>query len=160
MDREKRARENFCGGLNCGQSVFMAFADLTDLTYEQAMKLSAPFGGGMGRMREVCGAVSASMMVLGLLFYDAAHPTNEEKSALYAREQEVASRFRKAFGTIICRELLEGTGADDAPQAEERTAEYYAKRPCAGLCAGAAKILQEYLAEEGVLPAGGEGKQA
>ena len=124
------------------------------------MKLSAPFGGGMGRMREVCGAVSASMMVLGLLFYDAAHPTNEEKSALYAREQEVASRFRKAFGTIICRELLEGTGADDAPQAEERTAEYYAKRPCAGLCAGAAKILQEYLAEEGVLPAGGEGKQA
>ena len=160
MDREKRAHENFCGGLNCGQSVFMAFADLTDLTYEQAMKLSAPFGGGMGRMREVCGAVSASMMVLGLLFYDAAHPTNEEKSALYAREQEVASRFRKAFGTIICRELLEGTGADDAPQAEERTAEYYAKRPCAGLCAGAAKILQGYLAEEGVLPAGGEGKQA
>lgn len=114
----------------------------------------------MGRMREVCGAVSASMMALGLLFYDAAHPTNEEKSALYAREQEVASRFRKAFGTIICRELLEGTGADDAPQAEERTAEYYAKRPCAGLCAGAAKILQGYLAEEGVLPAGGEGKQA
>lgn len=160
MDREKRARENFYGGLNCGQSVFMAFADLTGLTYEQAMKLSAPFGGGMGRMREVCGAVSASMMVLGLLFYDAAHPTNEEKSALYAREQEVASRFRAAFGTIICRELLEGTGADDAPQAEERTAEYYARRPCAGLCAGAAKILQEYLAEEGVLPAGGEGKQA
>ena len=97
---------------------------------------------------------------LDLLFYDAAHPTNEEKSALYAREQEVASRFRAAFGTIICRELLEGTGADDAPQAEERTAEYYAGRPCAGLCAGAAKILQEYLAEEGVLPAGGEGKQA
>lgn len=160
MDREKRARENFCAGFNCGQSVFMAFADLTGLTYEQAMKLSAPFGGGMGRMREVCGAVSASMMVLGLLFYDAAHPTNEEKSALYAREQKVASRFRAAFGTIICRELLEGTGADDAPQAEERTAEYYAKRPCAGLCAGAAKILQEYLAEEGVLPAGGEGKQA
>ena len=56
MDREKRARENFCAGLNCGQSVFMAFADLTGLTYEQAMKLSAPFGGGMGRMCARCAA--------------------------------------------------------------------------------------------------------
>lgn len=155
MGREQRAIENFCSGLNCGQSVFMAFADLAGIDHDTAMRLSAPFGGGMGRMREVCGAVSASMMVLGLLFYDAHHPTNEEKSALYAREQLVAARFRAANGTIICRELLAGVPADDSPQAEERTAEYYRSRPCARLCGSAAKILEEYLAEQGVLPAAG-----
>ena len=98
------------------------------------------------------------MMVAGLVFYDAGSASNKEKSALYAREQELAKRFRAENGSIICRELLAGVKTQPGPQAEERTPEYYKKRPCADLCAEAAGILEEYLAEQGVLPAaGGEG---
>ena len=156
MERADRARQNFLRGYNCGQSVVLAFSDLLDLSEKQLLRVSAPFGGGMGRLREACGAVSGMCMVLGLLFYDAEHITTEEKSALYAREQAVAARFREKFGSIVCRELLAGTGATSAPQAEERTEEYYKKRPCPALCAAAAGILEEYLSEEGVLPSGGE----
>lgn len=156
MERAERARQNFLRGYNCGQSVVLAFSDLLDLSEKQLLRVSAPFGGGMGRLREACGAVSGMCMVLGLLFYDAEHITTEEKSALYAREQAVAARFREKFGSIVCRELLAGTGATDAPQAEERTAEYYKKRPCPALCAAAAGILEEYLQEQDA--ARGEGK--
>ena len=138
MERAERARQNFLRGYNCGQSVVLAFSDLLDLSERQLLRVSAPFGGGMGRLREACGAVSGMCMVLGLLFYDAEHITTEEKSALYAREQAVAARFREKFGSIVCRE------------------QYYKKRPCPALCAAAAGILEEYLSEEGVLPSGGE----
>ena len=150
MERAERARQNFLRGYNCGQSVVLAFSDLLDLSEKQLLRVSAPFGGGMGRLREACGAVSGMCMVLGLLFYDADHVTLEEKSALYAREQEVAARFREKFGCIVCRDLLAGTGATDAPQAEARTQEYYKKRPCPELCAAAAGILAEYLREQGI----------
>ena len=141
MERAERARQNFLRGYNCGQSVVLAFSDLLDLSEKQLLRVSAPFGGGMGRLREACGAVSGMCMVLGLLFYDAEHITTEEKSALYAREQAVAARFREKFGSIVCRELLAGTGATSAPQAEERTEEYYKKRPCPALCAAAGIVL-------------------
>lgn len=150
MDREERARQNFFKGYNCSQSVVLAFSDLVDLSEKQLLRASAPLGGGVGRMREVCGAVSGMCMVMGLLFYDADHVTLEEKSALYAREQEVAARFREKFGCIVCRDLLAGTGATDAPQAEARTQEYYKKRPCPELCTAAAGILAEYLREQGI----------
>ena len=139
MNRSETARENFKSGYNCSQAVFLAFSDLIPLDEKTALKISAPFGGGVGRMREVCGTVSAMMMVCGLVFYDAEHVTLEEKSALYAREQELARRFREKNGTIVCRELA-------------RTAEYYKKRPCADLCACAAEILEKYLIEQGILP--------
>ena len=156
MERAERARQNFLRGYNCGQSVVLAFSDLLDLSEKQLLRVSAPFGGGMGRLREACGAVSGMCMVLGLLFYDAEHITTEEKSALYAREQAVAARFREKFGSIVCRELLAGTGATSAPQAEERTEEYYKKRPCPALCAAGGGHSGGVSLGRGVLPSGGE----
>ena len=149
MNRAELAKENFYAGLNCAQSVFMAFYDLTGMDRRTAMKVSAPLGGGVGRMREVCGCVSAMSMVLGLLFYDAEHPTTEEKRALYALEQELAARFRGRFGSIVCRELLKGVTSDDSPVAEERTDAYYKKRPCPDFCAEAAAMLESFLREKG-----------
>ena len=145
------AKKNFLSGMNCSQAVLLAFSDVTGLDEHTALRLAAPFGGGVGRMREVCGTVSGMCMVLGLLFYDAKNVTVAEKSALYAREQEAARRFREKNGSIVCRELLSGVHADASPQAEERTAGYYKKRPCADLCADAAEILEEYLKEQCVL---------
>ena len=156
MRRSEIAKNNFMRGLNCCQSVFCAFCDLTGLDEKTAMKLSAPLGGGVGRMREICGAVSAMEMAAGLLFYDADHPTNEEKSALYAREQELAARFRAACGTLICRELLAGVETEEGSQAEARTEEYYKRRPCLRICRTAADIFEEYLREQEVLPAVGD----
>ena len=154
MSRADQARDYFKQGLNC--AVVLAFSDLTGLDRETLLKLSAPFGGGMGRMREVCGTVSGMMMVAGMVFYDPASPSSSEKSALYAREQELAARFRAQNGSIICRELLAGVSTQPGTQAEARTQEYYKKRPCAELCACAAQILEEYLAEQGVLSSDGE----
>lgn len=151
MTAAEKAKANFMRGLNCAQSVLLAFSDHIGLDEETALKVSAPFGGGMGRMREVCGTVSGMCMVLGLLTYNAENPTNAEKSALYAREQEVARRFRERNGSIICRELLSGVKADSSPNAEARTPEYYKKRPCGDLCADAAEILEQYLMEEGLI---------
>lgn len=159
MKRAERAEENFKKGLNCAQSVVLAFSDLTGMSREDLLRISAPFGGGIGRMREVCGTVSGMMMITGLVFYNAKSPTTKEKSELYAREQELASRFRKMNGSIICRELLSGVTSDSSPRAEERTEEYYKKRPCSQLCADAAMILEEYLKEQGILDAEGEGVQ-
>ena len=151
MERGESAKKNFYPGLNCAQSVFMAFCDLTGLDRAAALKISAPRGGGVGRMREVCGCISASVMVIGLLFYDAEHPTTEEKRALYALEQEFAARFKARFGSIVCRELLSGVTEDDSPVAEERTEAYYKKRPCPEFCAEAADMLADFLKEKGKL---------
>ena len=156
MNRAEKAREYFKQGLNCAQAVVLAFSDLTGLDRETLLKLSAPFGGGMGRLREVCGTVSGMMMVAGMVFYDSATPSSAEKSALYAREQELAARFRAQNGSVVCRELLAGVPTKPGAQAEERTQEYYKKRPCAELCACAAEILQNYLAEQGILTVDGE----
>ena len=154
MTRAERAKENFMRGMNCAQAVFLAFSDLYgELDEKTALKLAAPFGGGMGRMREVCGALSACLMAAGILFSNAGELTVAERSALYAREQEIAARFRAENGSIVCRELLSGVAHDDAPRAEERTAEYYRKRPCPEICARAAAIFEQYLKEQGVLPA-------
>ena len=151
MQRSEQAKKNFMSGLNCSQSVFLAFRDLTGLDEKSAMKLSAPLGGGVGRMREICGTVSAMMLVLGCVFYDADHPTTAEKSAFYALEQELADRFRQKYGSIVCRELLKGIVSDASPAAEERTAEYYRKRPCPDMCAEAAAMLEGFLKEKGKL---------
>ena len=145
MDREKRARENFCGGLNCGQSVFMAFADLTGLTDEQAMKLSAPFGGGMGRMREVCGAFSGMLMVLGLRAGYSDPKSFKQKAAHYKRVQELAEMFKEQNGgSIICRELLGLGGSRFSSVPSKRTEEYYKKRPCINIIGNAAEIIEKY----------------
>ena len=148
VDRARCARENFLSGCNCPQSVVRAFDDILEahgIDPATASRLASPFGGGMGRMREVCGAVSGMLMILGLLGgYDDPN-AYESKSELYARVQQLAGEFRAQNGSILCRELLGlGEGPDKAAP-EQRTDAYYASRPCAEFCASAAAILGEYL---------------
>ncbi len=153
--RGNRSREKFLAGYGCAQAVLLAFPDLTGLDDATAARLASSFGGGMGRMREVCGAVSGALMVLGFAEgYADPHDTTG-KSTHYARVRDFAERFRAGCtrdgkrGSIVCRELLAGANVSNEAggEAEARTAEYYQKRPCPELCYLAAYILQEMLAE-------------
>ena len=144
MTCEERAAQNFLDGCNCAQAVLLAFADQTGLDEDTARRIASGFGGGMARMREVCGAVSGMFMAAGLL-YGSSSLSHEEKSAHYLRLQALAAQFREKNGSIICRELLTGVKTDGSPLPERRTAEYYKKRPCAALVADAAHILAQYM---------------
>ncbi|MEG1741361.1 MAG: C-GCAxxG-C-C family protein, partial [Acetivibrio sp.] len=116
--REKKAKELFHEGYNCAQAVFLAFSDLYDIDEETAIKLSSSFGGGMGRLREVCGAVSGMFMVAGTLYGYSDPKASTEKQEHYKRIQELAKKFQEENGSIVCRELLGlGKGAD-APKPE------------------------------------------
>lgn len=143
-----KAMDLFKEGYNCAQSVFLAFEDKYDCGHDFALKLSSSFGGGMGRLREVCGAVSGMFMVAGVL-YGYASPTDQEgKKEHYERIQQLANEFRQMTGSIVCRELL-GLGAGaDAPTPEKRTAEYYQKRPCVQMVGIAAAIMEQYIEEK------------
>ena len=120
-----------------------AFASDMNLELDTAMKIASSFGGGIGRMREVCGAVSGMMMVCGLTRGYATPETGEIKAEHYRLVQEMASRFRNVSGSIICRELLGGT-ASSLPTPTARTPEFYQKRPCERLIHLAASIAEEY----------------
>ena len=139
------AVHNFKSGFNCAQSVFLTFAERYKLDSETALRLSSSFGGGMGRLREVCGAVSAMFMIAGLE-KGYSEPNNFElKSKHYKLIQKLAGEFKKEFGTIICRELLNlPEGADD-PIPSIRTQEYYQSRPCEKFIAYAARIIETEL---------------
>ena len=145
MDHGMKAAELFLGGYNCAQAVLVAFSDLTGLDDGFSTKFASSFGGGMGRMREVCGAVSGMLMVAGLLYgYDT--PGDDDiKKAHYARVQYLAGRFREEVGSIVCREILKNPPSD--PNPSPRTAEYYAQRPCARMVLLAAQILDDYIKE-------------
>ena len=148
MDHAEKAKQLFCEGYNCSQAVLMAFSDLTGLDDDISAKLASSFGGGLARMREVCGAVSGGAMVLGLL-YGNDDPTDQEaKSAHYHLVQEFARRFKEQNGSIICRELLSGTGSVEGNTPEKRTQEYYKKRPCPELVRQAAEILDGMIGEK------------
>ena len=146
MDRNinhaDKAVQYFLGGYNCAQSVFTAFCDVTGLTEESALMLSSPLGGGMGRMREVCGAVSAMLLVLGSE-KGYSEPDDEIKKALYEKVQQLAGIFKEKHGTIICRELLDNPPSN--PEPSERTPEYYKDRPCARFVHDAAEIIENEL---------------
>ena len=137
----------FRQGYNCAQAVVLAFADLTDMDEATLSRMSCSFGGGMGRLREVCGTVTGMFLVTGLLRgYDGAE-TGEVKAAHYARIQALAKEFEKQNGSIVCRELLALRQKHrDDPTPEARTEAYYAGRPCAELVGSAAEILENYLA--------------
>ena len=145
MNHGEEAARLFMEGYNCSQAVFLAFRDLTGFEPETAARLASSFGAGMGRMREVCGGVSGMFMVAGLLYgYDS--PTDlESKKEHYARIQELAAAFKEKRGSIICREILRNPSTDPAPS--PRTAEYYAKRPCARMVHDAAAVLDAYILE-------------
>lgn len=131
----KKAEELFKTGLNCSQSVFCAFAPELGVDAGTAAKISCALGGGVGRMRETCGAVTGAALVVGMM-------TGPGKTEAYAKMQEFCAAFKKEFGSLVCRELLAGVGASEGGSPEERTAEYYRKRPCAEMVAKAAEILE------------------
>ena len=128
MSHSEKAVALFKSGYNCAQAVFVAFSDVTGLDEKTALMLSSSFGGGMGRMREVCGTFSGMVLVLGLLYgYDASNETETANKKLhYARVQELAERFRAEFGSIICRELLTGTAKKEMQKGEAADGEQVA----------------------------------
>lgn len=142
-ERSARAKELFLSGYNCAQSVFLAFRDLTTLDEQTAAIVASSFGGGMGRLREVCGAVSGMSLVAGFL-YPNFDPTNAlSKKENYAAVQELAEKFREENGFIVCRDLLGLAQQKDDPTPSPRTESYYKRRPCAEYVAIAARIVAE-----------------
>lgn len=145
-ERVEKAKELFKSGYNCSQAVLSVFCEEFGLDLETALKISSSFGGGMGRMREVCGTVSGMFMAVGLAMASASDSA-VEKGEHYKRVQELARRFKEKNGSIICRELLQGVEASTAPTPSERTETYYKKRPCVDLVGDAVEILEGYLKE-------------
>ncbi len=141
MNKADLAVENFKTGLNCAQAVVLSFKDELNMDEQTLKKLAIGYGGGVGRQREVCGAVLGMTMVLSYLLSD-----GNDKLAIYSIIQSACKEFKDEVGSIICRELLDGeTLKDKSAKPEERTDAYYKKRPCAELCAIASRITEKYL---------------
>ena len=145
MDHSVLSKEMFCKGYNCAQAVVTAFHEELGMTESEAARLSSSFGGGMGRMRETCGAVSGMLLAAGLLWGYDTPGDDEAKAAHYRLVQKLAGKFRERTGSILCRELLGNPPSD--PNPTPRTADFYKTRPCAGFVALAAGILDEEIAE-------------
>lgn len=144
--KAKKAMELFQEGYNCAQAVLGAFAQDMNMDFQQAMMLASSFGGGMGRMREVCGAVSAMFMVAGLDKGYSDPKDSTEKAGHYDYIQQLAAKFKAENGSIICRDLLGlAKSGPDAPVPEKRTEAYYKKRPCQLLVGQCAAILEQEL---------------
>ena len=146
MTKRERATELFMLGYSCAQSVAGAFCEETGIDFNTMMKLSCGFGGGMGRLREVCGAVSGMFIITGLLYGYGSPEDLEAKKLSYADIQSLALRFKEQNGSYICRELLSlPSNTSDSPVPEPRTAEYYNNRPCKNLIGDAAEILEHFI---------------
>ena len=143
MKYSDKAVENFHQGYNCAQSVFMTFAEDFGIDKETALKLSSSFGGGMGRLREVCGAVTAMFAIAGLKKGYIAPDDDIAKAKHYEYIQYLADRFKSQYGTIVCRELLGLQDGADSPIPSKRTDEYYTSRPCEAFIRLAADIVEE-----------------
>ena len=145
MDHREKAAQLFLQGYNCAQAMMVAYCDVTGLTPDFAARMASSFGGGMGRMREVCGAVSGMLMVLGALYgYNEGSEDDAQKKQLYKDVQALAGQFREECGSIICREILKNPPSD--PNPTPRTAEFYKQRPCARMVMTAARLLDEFIA--------------
>ena len=145
--RAEAAKEFFEKGYACSQAVAMAFADIVKVDEELLAKITLPFGGGFGRMREVCGAVSGMVFVLSNLEGSFDPTDNNSKMEIYQKVQTLMKEFKEKNGTYICRELLALPEENSDPTPEARTESYYKKRPCAEIVYLSAKILEEYLEE-------------
>lgn len=145
MRHAQLAKDYFLEGYNCAQAVFAAFCDVTNMEKEEALRLSSSFGGGMGRMREVCGAVSGIFMVAGILWGYDSPQDDEAKKQHYALIQELAESFKAKHKTLLCRELLENLKTDSSPTPDKRTEEYYHTRPCIRFVMDAADILDDMI---------------
>ncbi len=147
---EQLACKYFTEGYNCAQSVFAAFADKMGISEEGALRRSSAFGGGMGRLREVCGAVSGMAMVLSELYGYTDAKDDKAKKELYSYVQEVSEKFKDEYHTIICRELM-GIGVEKPdPTPTPRSKEFYEKRPCLAFVVSAARILSDFLENKGM----------
>lgn len=147
MTQAEKAAELFVNGYNCAQAVAAAFADLMGMTQEQAAKMTSGFGGGFGRQREVCGAVSGMCLVYSALYgYEVPNP--DRQMAVYSDIQALCGQFKEKAGSIVCRDILKNPPSDPVPSA--RTEEYYAQRPCVRMVYTAADILDRYIAEHPV----------
>jgi C_GCAxxG_C_C family probable redox protein len=152
MKRAEQAREYFKQGYACSQAVALAFADVAGVDEDTIAKCMLPFGGGLGRLRLTCGAVSGMAAAYGMI---ASKPVNdpENKKETYAAIQKLCGKFSAENGSLICADLLSGqslsvtVGGD----AEPRTSDYYKKRPCAELVYHAAQILEDELKSKGLL---------
>ena len=147
-ERVERAVENFMAGYGCCQSVVAAFADLYGLDDVLAKKIGAGFGGGVGRLRMMCGAVSGIVMLVGLDCGQTEGSDREGKSACYKVVQQLLAQSEAENGSLICAEILGLKGCEKAHSsyiASPRTAEYYKQRPCAAKVESAARIFANYL---------------
>lgn len=152
QERIEKAVALFKEGYNCSQSVVAAFADLYGFTPEQAFRMAASFGGGIGRMRETCGAACGMFLLAGLERSAVSGADREGKAANYALVQELAARFKAESGSLRCADLLGLSEKDPIVSTPEaRTRQYYAKRPCAKMVETAAAIWGEFLEKEGKL---------
>lgn len=145
MDKGNIAKENFKAGYNCAQAVVLAFKEELGIDAETLLKLSSSFGGGLARLREVCGAVSGGAMVLGILGGYTSPTDNVSKTKHYKRVRQFTEAFKEGNGSIICKELLSGVKTDSSPVPDERTESYYKKRPCAEICEVAANIIAKMI---------------
>ena len=142
--RVEKAKTLFKQGFNCSQSVFAACADLYGIEDEAlALRLSASFGGGIGRMRQTCGAACGMFMLAGLENGSAVVGDAEGKMQNYALVQNLAEKFKQENGSLICAELLGIAPKPQEPTPEARTEEYYKKRPCVEMVASAVRIFLE-----------------
>ena len=148
-EKSEKAKELFKSGYNCSQAVLGVFCEELGLDFDTAMKIASSFGGGMGRMREVCGTVSGMFMAAGLAFASSSDSATE-KGEHYKRIQELAKRFKEQNGSIICRELLQGVETSTSPIPSERTETYYKKRPCVELVGDSVEIFEKYLEESSI----------
>ena len=150
--RVSRAVDYFMQGYGCCQSVVVAFSDLYGMDEEMALKVGAGFGGGVGRLRMMCGAVSGLVVLAGLDCGETDGSNREGKSACYKVVQDLLEQFKQANGSIICAEILGLQGHEKAVstyEASPRTAEYYKTRPCAAKVESAARIFANYLRQKG-----------
>ena len=138
MNPVEKSEELFMSGCNCAQSVFAAFAEELGIDEELAKRVSCGLGGGVGRLREVCGAGTGATLVLGMKY-------GPEKTVVYEKVQAFAAEFKAEMGSIVCRELLSGSGATSGGAPEARTPEYYRKRPCSEIVRFAADTVAKYL---------------
>lgn len=148
MEHVTLAEELFCKGYNCAQAVFVAFSDEMNLDKETAAKLASSFGAGMGKLREVCGAVTGAFAVAGVLWGYSDVSDAKAKSEHYALIKRIADEFRAEHETYICDKLLKNIANKDSKDPHPRTEEYYKVRPCVRFVSTAAKILDKIIAEK------------
>ena len=145
ISRVEEAVRAFESGYNCCQSVFATYADLFGMDRQTALKLSSPMGAGVGRMREVCGAVSAMSLLAGLKYGNTDPDNQEAKTYIYEVVQEMSNRFKQDVNSVVCRDLLKDVEVSEGVAPQKRDKAYYDARPCSRIVALASKIMEETL---------------